>query len=144
MIEQPIVSDDDLSKSNLLTITLDSMYAVPEPWLNNNREYAYTSSLPLPLNEEKDNPIAFVNGILKSPADPLVKQKRYADTRGIQATNAIFLPTLANHEEEDVEELGDFVSKEEAEYRQTAEKEKHRVVWNSERRCYLNHSSNIA
>lgn len=120
------------------------MYAVPEPWLNNNREYAYTSSLPLPLNDEKDNPISFVNGILKSPLDPQIKQKRFADTRGIQATNAIFMPTLAHHEEEDVEELGDFTCKEEAEYKQTAEKEKHRIVWNSERRCYLNYSSNIA
>ena len=51
-LEQPILSDDEQGKSNLLTITLDGMYALPESWNNNTKEYAYTVSLPVPLNEE--------------------------------------------------------------------------------------------
>ncbi|CAF0849700.1 unnamed protein product [Brachionus calyciflorus] len=144
MLEQPLLTEEELAKSNLLTITLDSMYAVPEPWLNNNREYAYTSSLPLPVNDEKDNAIVFVNGLLKAPTDPPAKHKRYVDTRGIQSASAVFLPALSHHEEQNVEELGDFQAKEDLEYRLTAEKEKHRIVWQAERRCFLNQTSNLA
>lgn len=146
VVEQSILSEDEFSKSNLLTITLDSMYAVPESWISNSsgKEYAYTASLPLPLNEEKDNAIVFVNGMLKAATDPLIKQKRWVDTRGIQATNALYMPNSTQEEPNAAEELGDFQSKEDKDYRVNSEKEKHRISWNSERRCYLNQISNNA
>ena len=86
----------------------------------------------------------FVNGIQKASTDPVSKTKRWADTRGIQATNALFLPTVATPDEQNIEELGDFQSKEDKEYRNLSEKEKPRIVWHSERRCFLNNVSNAA
>lgn len=52
-MDQPLLNEEELSKSNLLTINLDSMYSLPESWLGNaNKDYAYSVALPLPLNEE--------------------------------------------------------------------------------------------
>lgn len=145
MIDQPILSEEDFSKCNLMTITLDSMYAIPETWVNNNREYAFSATLPLPVNDDKDNPIAFVNGMLKAPTDPFTRQKRYVDTRGIQAPNAIFMPNgQLMDDSSNTEELGDFQAKEDKEYRMTSEKDKHRLQWGAERRCYLNQTANNA
>jgi hypothetical protein len=86
----------------------------------------------------------FVNGIQKTPADSATKTKRWADTRGIQATNALFLPPVTSQEEQSTEELGDFQSKEDKDYKAASEKEKPRIVWHTERRCFLNNISNAA
>jgi hypothetical protein len=92
----------------------------------------------------------FVNGLLKAPTDLSIKQKRWADTRGIQTTNALFYAQPASSSptqldpSESVEELGDFLSKEDKEYKLAAEKDKFRVSWNVERRCFLNQTSSNA
>jgi len=52
LLEQTLLSDEDYAKSNLLTVTLEGMYALPESWNNPQKEYAYTVSFPVPLNEE--------------------------------------------------------------------------------------------
>lgn len=46
----------------------------------------------------------------------------------------------ASHEQQNTneEEIGDFTSKEDREHRVIAEKEKPRIQWNTERKCYLN------
>lgn len=92
---------------------------------------------------KKETPVVFVNGIQKTPTDAASKTKRWADTRGIQATNALFLPPTTSQEEQSSEELGDFQTKEDKEYKTASEREKSRVVWHSERRCFLNSVSNM-
>lgn len=74
----------------------------------------------------------------KTQAEPIVKQKRWSDTRGIQATQALFIPNSSLAEDLISEEAGDFHTKEEKEHRINAEKEKPRIQWNTERRCFLN------
>jgi hypothetical protein len=139
--EQPLINEDDSAKCNFFTVGVDSMYALPESWTTNVKEYAYTAAMPLPQTEEKDSTLVIVNGIQRQPTDPIVKKKRWTDTRGIQAINALY-----NHnsqlEDQDLEEIGDFLSKEDKEYRQISEKEKARIVWQSERRAYMNQQSN--
>lgn len=125
-----------------MTVSLEGMYALPESWVNTTREYAYTVSLPLPVNEEKDGAVAFVNGLQKTPTDPVVKQKRLGDTRGIQATQAIYMAQTTTGDDPNIEELGDFITKDEKEYRTTSEREKPRISWNTERRCFLSQASN--
>lgn len=90
----------------------------------------------------------FVNGVLKSATDTTGKNKRWADTRGILAPNAIYKSssssTPAAAAGDDIDEWGDFVTKEDKEFRASAEKEKPKIVWSSERRCFLNTNSNNA
>lgn len=74
----------------------------------------------------------------KTQAEPIVKQKRWSDTRGIQAQQALLIPNLFLAEDSVQEEAGDFHTKEEKEHRVNAEKDKPRIQWNTERRCFLN------
>ena len=86
---------------------------------------------------------------MKAPSEPIAKQKRWADTRGIQTIQALY-HTQASHSTpeatnaEQLEEQGDFQSKEDKDYRVSSEKDKFRVSWNVERRCFLNQISNNA
>lgn len=72
------------------------------------------------------------------------KQKRWPDTRGILTPNAVYIPNAYITEEQNGEEQGDFQSKEDKEYRSSSEKDKPKIVWNVERRCFLSNSSNTA
>ena len=58
--------------------------------------------------------------------------------------NAVYIPNAVISEEQNAEEQGDFQSKDDKEYRFNSEKDKPKIVWNIERRCFLNNSSNIA
>ena len=51
-IDQPLLNEEEFSKCNLLTVTMEAMYALPESWVNTTKEYAYTVSLPIPLNDD--------------------------------------------------------------------------------------------
>ena len=84
----------------------------------------------------------FTNGLQKAPTDQITKQKRWADTRGVQATNAVFSQHSVPPEDPDSEEIGDFQSKEDKEFRSLAEKEKPRITWNIERNCYMSGRTN--
>ena len=70
-----------------------------------------------------------------------MKQKRWGDTRGIQAPNGLYIQNSVIPEDPIHEEAGDFHSREDKEFRLNAEKEKSRVTWNIERRCFLNAQS---
>jgi hypothetical protein len=51
-LDQPIIVEDDTNKFNLLTISLESMHAIPESWNNSQKELAYTVSIPVPVNDD--------------------------------------------------------------------------------------------
>lgn len=51
-METPLLTDEDSNKTNLVTVTLESLFAVPEGWNNPTQSYAYTVSLPLPFNDD--------------------------------------------------------------------------------------------
>ena len=50
--DQPILSEDDLTKNNLIRINLESLFSLPDSWVNQTQSYAYTVSLPLPCAED--------------------------------------------------------------------------------------------
>ena len=89
-----------------------------------------------------------MNGLQKQPTDVSTKQKRWADTKGIQTINALHVPNsrpaTTLHSEENAEDYDDFQSKEDKEYRAVSEKEKSRISWNIERNVFLSQASNQA
>jgi hypothetical protein len=89
--------------------------------------------------------VVFVNGVLKPSTELPVKTKRWPDTRGIQTASALYINQSSSSPEtpvaEQLDEQGDFQSKEDKEYRAAAERDKHRVSWNVERRCFLSQTS---
>jgi len=59
-IDQPILNSEESAKCNLVTVSLDAMYALPDSWVTSAREYAYTVSLPIPVNEDVNFSIYYI------------------------------------------------------------------------------------
>lgn len=53
-VEQPLLLDEEVNRTNLITISFESMYSLPDSWVSavNNKEYAYSAALPLPVNDD--------------------------------------------------------------------------------------------
>uniref|UniRef100_A0A2C9JZF2 Cilia- and flagella-associated protein 70 n=1 Tax=Biomphalaria glabrata TaxID=6526 RepID=A0A2C9JZF2_BIOGL len=136
-LNQPLVTDAHFKGSNILTISLGSLYSPPESWTTMSQSYHYGASLPIPITPERENSVVFTNGLLKPAQDKDAnnKQKKWANP-GTASGNAAYLPTSIFSipiEEED----GDLKGKEDVDHRNIAENDRHRVIWNMERRCFL-------
>ncbi|KAH3852510.1 hypothetical protein DPMN_095020, partial [Dreissena polymorpha] len=141
-VNEPLVGSGQTHHGNLVTITMESLYSPPEAWGLSGVQYAYAAALPLPINAEKENPIVFANGTLKPGVDkePPNKQKKWA----VPATalgNAVYIPDSYLSTDAIDDEDGDYRGKEDREHRTSAEHEKNRVTWNTERRSYLEASA---
>jgi hypothetical protein len=94
--------------------------------------------------------IGFLNGLQKIGNEPISKHKRWLDTRGIQAPNAVYQPETNSPNSPNIgsehndEIAGDFLNKEEKDSQSSSEKEKSRIVWNCTRRCYLSQTATNA
>ncbi|XP_055881107.1 cilia- and flagella-associated protein 70-like isoform X2 [Biomphalaria glabrata] len=140
-LNQPLVTDAHFKGSNILTISLGSLYSPPESWTTMSQSYHYGASLPIPITPERENSVVFTNGLLKPAQDKDAnnKQKKWANP-GTASGNAAYLPTSIFSipiEEED----GDLKGKEDVDHRNIAENDRHRVIWNMERRCFLDSST---
>lgn len=53
-VDQPLLLDDEIAKTNLMTISLESMYALPDSWTSTtaSKDFAYSIALPVPVNED--------------------------------------------------------------------------------------------
>ncbi|XP_022106996.1 cilia- and flagella-associated protein 70-like isoform X2 [Acanthaster planci] len=141
-VTEALLSEDQLKESNLLTITVEAAYSVPETWNPTGTQYMYNITLPVPLTNERESTVVLSNGILKAANDkePPSKQKKWPAPAGAQG-GAIFIPDkfvqAVSYDEED----GELACKEDREFRVEAETEKNRVIWNCERRCYMEPSA---
>jgi hypothetical protein len=68
-VEQPLLLDEEVNKTNLMTITLESMFSPPESWLSAaaaSKDYAYSAVLPVPVTDEVNIFSLFNSGIILS------------------------------------------------------------------------------
>ncbi|KAJ8044742.1 Cilia- and flagella-associated protein 70 [Holothuria leucospilota] len=137
-VNDPLLTDTDLRDGNLLTITAESAYSVPEAWNPSGTQYMYNITLPMPLTSEKESTIVLPNGQLKSVNDKEqpTNQKKWA-VAGIAQTGSIYIPDRYISDASREEENGELTAKEERDFRMEAETEKNRVVWNCERRAFM-------
>nr|KAG5710751.1 hypothetical protein BaRGS_035153 [Batillaria attramentaria] len=145
-VNEPLLDENQLKEGNLMTVTVESLFSPPETWQLTGTQYYYTAALPVPCNIEdpsspdgkKEMPIVFPSGQLKPGPDKEMpnKQKRWA-APGAAVGSSVFIPDSFITSEPIEDEDGDFKGKEDREHRQLSEAEKLRVVWNTERRCYL-------
>ncbi len=88
-----MLSEDQLKESNLLTITVEAAYSVPEIWNPSGTQYMYNITLPVPLTAERESTVVISNGVLKAVNDkePPSKQKKWPVPGGAQG-GAVFIP----------------------------------------------------
>ncbi|KAM7038914.1 cilia- and flagella-associated protein 70 isoform 2-T2 [Acridotheres tristis] len=131
-----LLSATQFSSGNLLSITLEAAYSVPEAFTTDAQQN-YMACLQIPAAGEKELPLLFKNGILKAGGDkePLPRPKIWP-LGPILAPGALNIPDSfivgGRYEDED----GELTKREDREFRMQAESTK-RIVWDTERRCFL-------
>ncbi|XP_072125634.1 cilia- and flagella-associated protein 70 isoform X1 [Mobula birostris] len=134
-VPEPLLSEAQLEASNLLRITAESAYSVPESWNPTGPQFNYIVALFLPAATQK---VIFSNGILKAAGEkePIIRSKRWPISN-IVASGAQNIPDsfieVCPYEDED----GELNNKEDWAFRTEAENLKKRVTWNIEQRCFM-------
>ncbi|NXG70057.1 CFA70 protein, partial [Baryphthengus martii] len=135
--EELLLSAAQLSNGNLLSVTLEAAYSVPEAFVPTAPLQNYIACLQVPAADEEEFPLLFTNGIVKlaGEKEPLTRPKKWP-LANIMAPGALSIPNSfivrGPYEDED----GELNKREDREFRIQAESAK-RIVWDTERRCYL-------
>ncbi|NXY86611.1 CFA70 protein, partial [Alcedo cyanopectus] len=134
---KPLLSAAQFSNGNLLNITLEAAYSVPKAFVCTRPLQNYMVCLQVPAADEEEFPLLFTNGIVKlaGEKDPLPRPKKWP-LSNIMATGALSIPNSfiigGSYEDED----GELNKREDREFRIQMESAE-RIVWDVERRCYL-------
>ncbi|XP_069840411.1 cilia- and flagella-associated protein 70 [Dendropsophus ebraccatus] len=138
----PLLTESQISNGNLLRVTMEAAYCVPDSWAPTGPQYNYVTSLQLPSVGERDSMLIFSNGVLKGggESEPVSRQKRWPMS-GISAPGAQHIPESFILSEAYEEEDGEMNRREDKDFRIEAETLKKRVTWDTERRCYLDQSA---
>ncbi|XP_068764853.1 cilia- and flagella-associated protein 70 isoform X1 [Struthio camelus] len=137
-VQEPLLSATQLSNGNLLSVTLEAAYSVPEAFVPAGPLQNYMACLQVPAAGEREFPLIFRNGVPKlgGEKEPLPRPKKWP-LGNIMAPGALSIPNSfivgGPYEDED----GELNKREDREFRVQSESLKRRIVWDMERRCYL-------
>ncbi|KAM6423983.1 cilia- and flagella-associated protein 70 isoform 2-T3 [Liasis olivaceus] len=137
-VQESLLSPAQLSEGNLLRVTVEAAYSVPESFIPTGPQYNYMVGFQVPAVGEKECPFLFKNGTLKLGGErELVPRPKKWPVANILAPGGQNIPDAfivgGAFEEED----GELNTPEDRDSRIQAEMLKKRIVWDLERRCYL-------
>ncbi|XP_013012416.2 cilia- and flagella-associated protein 70 isoform X1 [Cavia porcellus] len=137
-VAEPLLTAAQALGSNLLKVTLEAAYSVPECFNPLGPPQNYLVGLQVPAQGEKDYPILFKNGTLKpgGEREPVPRPKKWP-IANILAPGANNIPEAFIEGGPYEEEEGELNHPEDREFRSHAECAKKRIVWDLESRCYL-------
>ena len=70
---KPILSEEKLESSNLLTFCLESCFSLPEAWSTNGSSYIYSACMPMTTeSDERDTHLLIPKGVFRPAGKPLV------------------------------------------------------------------------
>ncbi|XP_074152942.1 cilia- and flagella-associated protein 70 isoform X2 [Sminthopsis crassicaudata] len=137
-VSEALLTTAQILGGNLLKVTLEAAYSVPESFVITGPQQNYMVGLQIPSVGEKDYPIFFRNGILKlgGEREQVPRPKKWP-IANILAPGAQYIPDSFITGGPYVEEDGELNNPEDKEFRNQAEITKKRIVWDLESRCYL-------
>ncbi|XP_076838133.1 cilia- and flagella-associated protein 70 [Brachyhypopomus gauderio] len=136
-VSEPLLSDTQLSESNLFTVTVETAFSVPEVW-SPGPPSCYVAALQVPFTAEREQILLFSNGELKMSGgrEPVPRPKKWP-LGPLLAPDAHFIPGVYIETEPSDLEDGDLNTEEDREFRAEAECNKKRVSWDTERRLFM-------
>ncbi|XP_058552663.1 cilia- and flagella-associated protein 70 isoform X3 [Neofelis nebulosa] len=137
-VAEPLLTTAQILGGNLLKVTLEAAYSVPESFIPVGPLQNYMVGLQVPSVGEKDYPILFKNGTLKigGEREPVPRPKKWP-IANILAPGANDIPNAFIIGGPYEEEEGELNHPEDREFRNQAECIKKRITWDLESRCYL-------
>ncbi|KAJ4947693.1 hypothetical protein JOQ06_009726 [Pogonophryne albipinna] len=141
-VTDPLLSETELSGSNLLRVTMETAFSIPEPWTlqsgPNPPPCTYTAAMEVPLTAQKDQVLVFCEGQLKAGGqrEETGRQKKRPHLALLVPGNH-FLPAVFSKEEHFEQEDGQLTGLEDREFRDESESTKSRVSWDTEMCCFL-------
>ncbi|XP_032698979.1 cilia- and flagella-associated protein 70 [Lontra canadensis] len=137
-VAEPLLTTAQILGGNLLKVTLEAAYSVPESFVPVGPMQNYMVGLQVPSAGEKDYPILFKNGTLKlgGEREPVPRPKKWP-IANILAPGANYIPDSFIVGGPYEEEEGELNRPEDKEFRNQAESIKKRIIWDLESRCYL-------
>ncbi|XP_010782061.1 tetratricopeptide repeat protein 18-like isoform X2 [Notothenia coriiceps] len=141
-VTDPLLSETELSGSNLLRVTMETAFSIPEPWTlqsgPNPPPCTYTAAMEVPLTAQRDQVLVFCEGQLKAGGqrEETGRQKKRPHLALLVPGNH-FLPAVFSKEEHFEQEDGQLTGLEDREFRDESESTKSRVSWDTEMCCFL-------
>uniref|UniRef100_A0A8C7NKL5 Cilia and flagella associated protein 70 n=1 Tax=Oncorhynchus mykiss TaxID=8022 RepID=A0A8C7NKL5_ONCMY len=113
-VPEPLLSGVQLSDSNLLKVTVETAYSVPEVWnpvSGSGPLSSYVAALQVPLTAEKEQVLMFSNGLLKvgGESEPMGRPRKWP-LGPLLAPGAQFIPGVSMEGEPIEMEDGDLTS----------------------------------
>nr|XP_006824936.1 PREDICTED: tetratricopeptide repeat protein 18-like [Saccoglossus kowalevskii] len=98
-VNEPLLTEEQLKDCNLLTVSVESAYSVPEPWNPTGPAFIYNVTLPVPITADRETTVVATNGLLKAGTDKDMpsRQKKWC-VPGTAQGGATYIPDSWNME----------------------------------------------
>uniref|UniRef100_A0A8C2HVQ8 Cilia and flagella associated protein 70 n=1 Tax=Cyprinus carpio TaxID=7962 RepID=A0A8C2HVQ8_CYPCA len=138
-VPEPLLSDAQRSDSNVLMVTVETAYSVPDVWNPASTPPShYIAALQMPVSATKEQVLLFSNGVLKmgGEKEPVPRSKKWP-LGSLLAPGAEVIQGLYIDAEPTDTDHGDLTDIEDKDFRADAECNQKRVSWDTARRCFI-------
>uniref|UniRef100_A0A671T7N7 Cilia and flagella associated protein 70 n=1 Tax=Sinocyclocheilus anshuiensis TaxID=1608454 RepID=A0A671T7N7_9TELE len=138
-VPEPLLSDAQRSDSNVLMVTVETAYSVPDVWNPASTPPShYIAALQMPVSATKEQVLLFSNGVLKmgGEKEPVPRPKKWP-LGSLLAPGAEVIQGLYIDAEPTDTDHGDLTDIADKDFRADAECNQKRVSWDTAHRCFI-------